>query len=533
VADANEEYNSQVAVPVCDTQGRVIMSASRRKGQMLGIACGLCLVSQIALAHGFVTVHVKSAEEIVSAMLEANRLDQGTIIRVAPGNYSFTTIFATEAGSSALPAVTTTIRVIGAGADKTTFNGRVFVVSSTGALLVRGITLTRGSSSCDDAASCAKNGGGAASNAGGVLWLDQCAVTQSFVGQTDGERSLDGGGIKSGGGYLYVSDTTVRENSASWQGGGISITGGAALIRDSIISANTVDVGIGSGGNVLGGGVFVSGGAKVRVVRSTVSGNFANANVDEWAGFGIGVFNSDSTVWLTRSAVTENSMADVGSGGGIYNDAGTIHIEDSTVGGNSAGTLGGGIFNSGTLTMKGTTVARNEVQGGGFPGPSFGMRSYPPGCDGIKAPELCFSTGGGIWNEPAAVARTQGSIIALNTKRKEVEFVGSDCAGTVVSDGHNAMGTTEECQIHRSRQMRHSGEVDQLNLDPRLGELNDDAEPGEAHFPLLPDSPLIDKGGRVHKDCTVRDQLGRRRADGDGDALAECDVGAIEFRAAR
>ena len=66
-----------------------------------------------------------------------------------------------------------------------------------------------------------------------------------------------------------------------------------------------------------------------------------------------------------------------------------------------------------------------------------------------------------------------------------------------------------------------------LTGDPRLGSLVDNGTPGNAHLPLLSDSPAIDAGGTAPADhgtgdCPWRDQIGRRR-------VGACDIGAIEF----
>jgi hypothetical protein len=74
--------------------------------------------------------------------------------------------------------------------------------------------------------------------------------------------------------------------------------------------------------------------------------------------------------------------------------------------------------------------------------------------------------------------------------------------------------------------------ADQINVDPRLGTLQDNGSPGNAHYPLLAGSPLIDAGGAIGKFCTQMDQLGQKRVEGDGktnDGALICDIGAIEF----
>jgi hypothetical protein len=68
-------------------------------------------------------------------------------------------------------------------------------------------------------------------------------------------------------------------------------------------------------------------------------------------------------------------------------------------------------------------------------------------------------------------------------------------------------------------------------VNPQLGALEDDGEPGNAHYPLLASSPLIDAGGSVGDHCTPRGQIGDPRVDAHrGEHGILCDVGAIEFQ---
>ena len=84
----------------------------------------------------------------------------------------------------------------------------------------------------------------------------------------------------------------------------------------------------------------------------TISGNHA-----------VRVFtvNSGVTLNLNRLTVADGSAS--GNGGGIYN-SGTLTVSNSTFSGNSAG-YGGGIYNSGTLTVSNSTFSGNSASDGG------------------------------------------------------------------------------------------------------------------------------------------------------------------------
>jgi hypothetical protein len=156
--------------------------------------------------------------------------------------------------------------------------------------------------------------------------------------------------------------------------------------------------------------------------------------------------------------------------------------------GNSAigpvfGAVGGGISNSGTLTILNSTIAGNSALGGGV---IFG--------------------GGGLSNSGAVTM--QNTILALNNNANDPD----DCSGPVTSLNHNLMGDPTGCAVALG--------PNDLTGDPGIGEFMDDGTPGNGHFPLLSDSAAIDRGNS--QACPETDQLGFPR-------LGDCDIGAIEF----
>ena len=93
----------------------------------------------------------------------------------------------------------------------------------------------------------------------------------------------------------------------------------------------------------------------VNISGVTVRNGTATSDSSGKTFWGGGIFNS-GTLTLTNSVVSGNASAD--NGGGIYND-GTLTLINSTVSGNDADFLGGGILNSGTLTLINSTVSGN------------------------------------------------------------------------------------------------------------------------------------------------------------------------------
>nr|WP_321358841.1 T9SS type A sorting domain-containing protein [uncultured Draconibacterium sp.] len=104
-----------------------------------------------------------------------------------------------------------------------------------------------------------------------------------------------------------------------------------------------------SGTACNGGGVYVAAGTVTTLERVAVSGSKAY--------MGGGVVNS-GTLTIASSTLSGNTAR---FGGGVYNH-GTLTITSSTLSGNTAETSGGGAYNySGTLTLISTTIAGNTA----------------------------------------------------------------------------------------------------------------------------------------------------------------------------
>ena len=482
-------------------------------------------------SRNFEFVRAASVAEIVAAVTAATSSGRPTVIRVEPGRYRWLQAYGFDFDFSALPSVSTTIFIVGKDAATTVFDlsmlgNRAIVLLTGGRLVVRNITISGGIDFCIQ--NCAVRNGGAALNAGGDLWFEDCVLTGNTAVDLSGGPG-SGGAILNAQGSLHLERTTVSGNTATGFGGGVALTGGSGSIRHSIIRGNTAEAEISEAcecSAAYGGGIYVSA-AKLSIVASTIVGNSALTANDQYSsnsGFGGGIFSdTGGTVWMTDSAVMQNAAYNIGLGGGVLNN-GTMLIENSTIGGNAAPAWGGGIYNNGALALQGVTVADNSVNGVvetallNFPPPDV---PNPPSCI-YPTPDICTIYGGGIYNDTSGTLRIATSVIANN--QAEDTSVGADCVGTLITEGHNVLGSDSGCTLKPSTALRGEEARDQTNLNPDLGTLQDDGVAGNAHYPLLAGSPLIDAGGRVGRYCTPRDQLGEPRTDG------TCDVGAVEFR---
>ena len=224
-------------------------------------------------------------------------------------------------------------------------------------------------------------------------------------------------------------------------------------------------------------------------------------------GFGGGIHNS-GTLTLTNSTVSDNIARDPfgGNGGGIFNGSAPLALTNSTVSGNTATLQGGGIFSNGTLTITNSTISGNSANesGGGALGDAGGTVTVS---NTTISNNTASSRGGGIHNLGAG--NLVNTIVSGNAAPS-----GPDCTGSMTSLGHNLIGNVSGCSFNAVT-------GDQSDIDPVLGLLQDNGGPTLTHA-LLPGSPAIDRIP-VGNCGVATDQRGVARPQG-----AACDIGAYE-----
>jgi uncharacterized repeat protein (TIGR03803 family)/parallel beta-helix repeat protein len=111
------------------------------------------------------------------------------------------------------------------------------------------------------------------------------------------------------------------------------------------------------GTNASGTGALPNAGDGIQIDRS------ANLVQDDLIAYnhGSGIANSGGTVTVSNCDIASNSAT--GNGGGILN-SGTLSVNNCTLSGNSAGD-GGGIYSNGQLTVTGSTFSGNSASDGG------------------------------------------------------------------------------------------------------------------------------------------------------------------------
>lgn len=289
-----------------------------------------------------------------------------------------------------------------------------------------------------------------------------------------------GGAVRVSGNSLFISNHSSFINNTSPADGGALcvITGSQAELNSSLFQSNTA---------ALNGGAVASQGA-LSILWTDISRNTAGAN-------GGGVFFDSpfaGTIFdFRKSLAAENVAAGASSkGGGIYLN-GIAEINTSTIALNSSAE-GAGIYNlNSTPFIESSTIANNRAASGT----------------------------GGILAAGAANFTLHGTIVAHNLPQ-------NCAAGQIVSQGYN-LENTNQCAFNAVG--------DKKNLNPLLDRLRYNGGASRTMY-LKPGSPAIDAGDPGG--CGQFDQRGFygnpgevffREADGNGDGIKRCDIGAFEL----
>jgi CSLREA domain-containing protein len=289
----------------------------------------------------------------------------------------------------------------------------------------------------------------------------------------------DGGGVlvKQGASAL-LRGVAVRNNQAPRFGAGI-MNAGTLTVELSTVVGNRVP-------NVAGGGISNDG--TLTLDRSIVTGNIS-AN-------GGGIFNRGTLV-VRRSTLNHNT----GSAAGAVYNSGSLTVLNTTISGNIGRFYGGGIVNSGRVSLNSATITANE----GHDQPGQGSES------------------GGIANVDPGIVTVSNTILAGNTQgRRPLPVIAADCNGVLTSAGYNLIGTTSHCTISGDQ----TGNL--IGVDPKLGPLQNNGGPTPTHA-LLAGSPARNaanpaRPGGGYPACPPLDQrLKSRTRD------ARCDMGAVEM----
>jgi len=494
-----------------------------------------------------------------------------------------------------------------------TGGGALYINDPSGTVKLAGCTITKN----QDVAASGFVGapqagiGGAIDLSAGTLDITSSKLSGNIaVGSSAADGGVGGNGL---GGAIYVGNAgilvmascTVAKNSAeggqggsagSGQGGGIC-SNGNLTITSSTISGNLAVGGGGvtegaSGGNGLGGGIYAGKSAKVIMTNCTVAKNSAIG--------GNGIAGTDGDSGAPSSVGAPGGQGGSGGsarGGGICS-YGNLTIASSTISGNLAlggkagsggaggqgieggiggnggiarASFGGGIYSTGVLTLKYSTVSGNVVISGAGGSGGAGALGMPAG----KAAANTFGYGGGIDSANSTItliectvaknvagqggglfisrdtsATLDNSTIAFNTARNAGEGGGLwvqldtnkdpvTVASTVIGQnttgpgGHGAdlyMSSGAIAASHSLIESFTAGSVsdpsdpintDIENLSPLLHHLAANGGPTLTCLPNSTQSPLLGAGSNPQK--LTRDQRGHVRT-----IFGTLDIGAVE-----
>jgi predicted outer membrane repeat protein len=282
---------------------------------------------------------------------------------------------------------------------------------------------------------------------GGALFAQNSATLTSDAFDHDtctatlGADTAFGGAIAVAGNVLTMQLTTVTSNAAivrgsgtnSALGGGAYVSGALTSTRDTFSSNLVQDAG--ASGQAAGGAVW---GSILATTNDTFAGNSAAATSNAYGG-AADVALTDGT----NSVFTSNSVtAGVAQGGALYENGG---VNGGTSGGsfasNVAGTgtqtgAGGAIYDSGTMTIRGTSFTNNSAtaRGGaiydGAGDTISGITATGNGVTAAGGSGVTPAGGGAIW---AAAAQTvTNSTFSNNTVH--VSSGSSVCGGGAIYD---------------------------------------------------------------------------------------------------
>jgi hypothetical protein len=231
-----------------------------------------------------------------------------------------------------------------------------------------------------------------------------------------------------------TAPNTIEFAPSAYSTGTISLTAGVLSLSNTSLPIVIVGPGAGSlaiSGSGLSGVFSIGAGTTVSMTGLLVTDGSSAAN-------GGGIDNS-GTLTLTNMAVSGNTAV---LGGGVANEPGSVlTLTDSTVSGNTATSSGGGVWNAGSTTSTHDTYSANTAATGGGIANAFGGSLSMS--DSVVSTNSSTGTGGGIDNTGSLTAldSTVGTNTAATTGGGIDEEFGGSLSMTNVTVAANSAGS--------------------------------------------------------------------------------------------
>ena len=259
----------------------------------------------------------------------------------------------------------------------------------------------------------------------------------------------------------------------------------------------------------------------VTLTNSTVSHNLTYGGPDNYGGGGGGIFNFGGNVVLNSSTVYFNTSS---NGGGIYNGgAGTLTLINSTIAGNSAAGAGGGIENDSSTAVVSFSTVWNNSASGNPDATTVSLNLPPTGSGGSCCIFILSGPGGGIDNSGPLTIKN--SILSANTAPFSGNCQNDAPSSELTSLGHN-LSDDATCTFFTG-----TGDLNSTAAGLAPAGLQNNGGPTETvallatsaavnAIPVSPTNYCTDANGNP----VTTDQRGVPRPQGSG-----CDIGAFEY----